>query len=608
MPLRIRSMLRRHSLYVRLVALVLCVVFLIVLMQAGSLYLMDYIPDNQSAIQKIYQFKLFWRHEVDLAEKMQTAEAQEELASLRGYYFDAENPKFAWLEEKSDKTYTQALKYLKSAQADYENAAAHGASVEEKLRLARLVILAYEPLANALQNDVQIKQSVVSLLQLVSMVLILCCLTTIALDARRVLVDRLDRLMLLVSEESASGDTFGDADELVRLERAVYEILARLEGVRAETEWINQTSSERIRRMIRLQNFLFKFVELINAPILSEATLRKALYLLERALDVNNVALIFTENDTLLSFGQLLFSHHRPVPIKQELFDELSASHSTANYAAMSTEGVSIRCLAVAFSSSSGELGMLKIEADEGRLFEDIEIQLVEVTARLLSMVIGTQGREQEGRRVALLEERSAIARELHDSLAQSLSFMKIQLARLQSNVGAENVSASAIHDIAEELRAGLDNAYRELRELLATFRVHMDVRGLGFTIQSAIDEFAQRSGLSITLDNRLVNCRLTVNEEFHILHVVREALSNIVRHSGASNVVVALVLQPNGTVMVTIDDDGVGYTFKSDEPHHYGQTIMKERASSLGGEVEVMRRRKGGTRVRLVFAPKLAQ
>lgn len=59
---------------------------------------------------------------------------------------------------------------------------------------------------------------------------------------------------------------------------------------------------------------------------------------------------------------------------------------------------------------------------------------------------------------------------------------------------------------------------------------------------------------------------------------------------------------------MVTIDDDGVGYTFKSDEPHHYGQTIMKERASSLGGEVEVLRRRKGGTRVRLVFNPKLAQ
>jgi two-component system, NarL family, nitrate/nitrite sensor histidine kinase NarX len=59
---------------------------------------------------------------------------------------------------------------------------------------------------------------------------------------------------------------------------------------------------------------------------------------------------------------------------------------------------------------------------------------------------------------------------------------------------------------------------------------------------------------------------------------------------------------------MVTIDDDGVGYKPTSDGQDHYGQAIMKERAYSLGGDIEVMSRRNGGTRVRLVFTPKLPQ
>lgn len=60
--------------------------------------------------------------------------------------------------------------------------------------------------------------------------------------------------------------------------------------------------------------------------------------------------------------------------------------------------------------------------------------------------------------------------------------------------------------------------------------------------------------------------------------------------------------------MMVTIDDDGIGYTAKDEEADHYGQKIMKERAYSLGGDIAVLRRRKGGTRVRLVFTPKMPQ
>jgi two-component system nitrate/nitrite sensor histidine kinase NarX len=158
---------------------------------------------------------------------------------------------------------------------------------------------------------------------------------------------------------------------------------------------------------------------------------------------------------------------------------------------------------------------------------------------------------------------------------------------------------------IVNDMREGLDNAYRELRELLTTFRVRMDVRGLDHVLEEAIEEFSQRSSLSITLDNRLQECRLSVNEEFHLLHVVREALSNIVRHSGAEKVTIALILQSSGDVIVTIDDDGNGVAFDNTKPHHYGLAIMTERAHCLGGKIDIIPRRLGGTRVRLLFHPK---
>jgi two-component system nitrate/nitrite sensor histidine kinase NarX len=181
---------------------------------------------------------------------------------------------------------------------------------------------------------------------------------------------------------------------------------------------------------------------------------------------------------------------------------------------------------------------------------------------------------------------------------------MKFQIARLQTNFSTQLIDSGA-DIIVNDMREGLDNAYRELRELLTTFRVQMDVRGLDHVLEEAIEEFSQRSSLNITLDNRLQECRLSVNEEFHLLQVVREALSNIVRHSGAEQVTIALVLQSSGDVILTIDDDGKGISFDKAKPHHYGLAIMTERAHGLGGSIDILPRRLGGTRVRLLFHPK---
>ena len=125
---------------------------------------------------------------------------------------------------------------------------------------------------------------------------------------------------------------------------------------------------------------------------------------------------------------------------------------------------------------------------------------------------------------------------------------------------------------------------------------------GMRARIYGTVQEFRRRTGLEITLDNRLGGVELAPNREIHVLQIIREALTNIERHAQAGRVAIALT--PNGAerLRVTVDDDGVGFD-EADRPlHRYGIVIMHDRAQSLAGQISVRPREGGGTRVELDF------
>lgn len=225
---------------------------------------------------------------------------------------------------------------------------------------------------------------------------------------------------------------------------------------------------------------------------------------------------------------------------------------------------------------------------------------------RLLASLAGQLGsalkinqRQREGRRLVLLEERGILARELHDSLAQSLSYLKIQAARLAAALDAEN--GDQARRVLGELREGINSAYRQLRELLTTFRLKMDDRGLHGALEATVEEFRRRTATEISLDNQMPASILSPNEEIHVLQIVREALSNVARHSGAAHSWVRLIHTPGG-VEVEIADDGCGVEGSGRRAGHYGVSIMRERALTLDGTLSIESRPGGGTRVRLGF------
>lgn len=245
--------------------------------------------------------------------------------------------------------------------------------------------------------------------------------------------------------------------------------------------------------------------------------------------------------------------------------------------------------------------GMLRLALPADHGLEDWQCQLVEALSRHIGMALGAARRGEQERLLALQEERSVIARELHDSLAQSLSYMKIQMSLLQRAL-ADPARLSDADTILGDLRNGVNDAYRQLRELLVSFRLELsgDLRSL---LRAAVAEYGERADVDITLDIRLAGCSLTPNQEVHVLQIVREALSNMLRHALARHARVGLECDEAGYVTVAIEDDGVGI---DEGPiggrDHHGLSIMRERARSLGGTIEIGRRSEGGTRVGVRF------
>lgn len=251
--------------------------------------------------------------------------------------------------------------------------------------------------------------------------------------------------------------------------------------------------------------------------------------------------------------------------------------------------------------------GMLRFSLAPGQRLESWQHHLLEAVSRHMGVALGITRQTERERLLALQQERSIIARELHDSLAQALTFMKIQVSLLGPALADPQRRAEA-ETMLTDLREAINSAYRQLRELLSSFRLQMD-GDFSRLLSATTEEFASRSGLPVTLTVQMGQTALAPNQEIHVLHIVREALSNATRHAEAAHVAVRIASTPKGEIDVEIEDDGKGFDPGASAPlHHYGLSIMSERARGLGGRLMIAPRAQGGTRVAVRFDPRRAE
>lgn len=234
------------------------------------------------------------------------------------------------------------------------------------------------------------------------------------------------------------------------------------------------------------------------------------------------------------------------------------------------------------------------------RKLEAWQIRLCRAFAALLGSACQRHEREAERHRLALMDERAIIARELHDSIAQSLSYLKIQITRMEHALRA----GSDPTPIAGDFRRELNRAYGQLRELIDTFRLRLTESGLNTAVHAALAEFEARAGYAADASIELPDDWLSPAEELHLVQILREALSNVAQHARADTCDVALEHGSDGRVRMSVADNGAGLTGHSLAQGHYGTSIMQERAAALGGCIHFETPETGGTRVRVVFRP----
>lgn len=202
----------------------------------------------------------------------------------------------------------------------------------------------------------------------------------------------------------------------------------------------------------------------------------------------------------------------------------------------------------------------------------------------------------------AIIEERRRIGREIHDSVAQSLSYLNLKTKMVSNSLTAHN-TAQATGEL-NEIRRVVMNTYEDVREAIDQMSAESKNLPLTRALSSYVKRFSQQCGIQVNFDVPRVFPQLSPVAELQLLRIAQEALTNVRRHALATEVAIELTDNSHAVLMV-IKDNGQGFTMvetdsTSDPSGYHGLSIMKERTEGIGGKLDIATAPGKGTEIRV--------
>jgi two-component system, NarL family, nitrate/nitrite sensor histidine kinase NarX len=211
---------------------------------------------------------------------------------------------------------------------------------------------------------------------------------------------------------------------------------------------------------------------------------------------------------------------------------------------------------------------------------------------------------DEEESHLLVMQERTRFSHELHDSLAQTIAGLRIQIRVLDEIFYSNDEKGVRLQ--MERIEYTITEANKQLRELIAYFMVPMNKRGLMSSIENAIQRHRESTDIQFYFQNEWPSHELPAEIELHILRIVQESLANISKHSRAKRVRILMRgHRIKKTYSVLIEDDGIGFDeslIVSTDGNHLGLNILRDRATQVNGIITIDSGLGEGTQINLTF------
>lgn len=259
----------------------------------------------------------------------------------------------------------------------------------------------------------------------------------------------------------------------------------------------------------------------------------------------------------------------------------VSASARSGLYAALRARGALV--------------GLIAVEADQPDAFGQQQAEIVHGVTEPFGIAIDNARMFGRIRTLAADEERSRIARDLHDHIGSSLAMIGFEIDRAKS-VAADG---GEIVPVLEDLRKQVTTVVSDVRDTLFDLRTEVtDTYDLAAIVRDFLARVQQRTGIITDHDVQIAG-RLPLMQEREMWQIAREAITNVERHSQAQHLTVT-VNETTGSASISVRDDGVGLGVHTSRADSYGIIGMRERAARIGAELSIRPSVRGGTEIQV--------
>jgi PAS domain S-box-containing protein len=387
-------------------------------------------------------------------------------------------------------------------------------------------------------------------------------------------------------------------------------------AIAIENARLYHQADEKLQTSFRELKALYAIAEMMNYSPDLDAVLRLALYSALEVVRMDSGGVMLLDPSTgelfLRAHGGLSPAFIRAVSrtrAEEGLMPRMLNSVLTINDPAevaeerrMAIEKEGLQSMVgIPLKAGESPLGVMILASHRPRTFAAKELELLAAIGNQVGVAVDRAHLQAQELRAAILEERQDMARQMHDDIAQTLGYLGLQVDNVMDS---SSLAQNAVVQVElEGIRKAIEDAYERVRNSIARLEEDVPDRfDLGAALPEIISEFEKQTECRVELrvDRDLLS-RLPPSVALQATYIIREALANVRKHSGADSVHLTLQCLENGMAEITIQDNGQGFDLDSEQQvgwEGFGLRFMRGRAERAGGSLIVESQPGRGTRV----------